>query len=70
MGVSEVLSLAAEWGPMGLLVAYLMWRDHREDKHEEKRIAADAARSEADLAIARAMTGLSYVIQGRVHVQD
>lgn len=40
MGVGEVLQLAGQFGPMGLLVAYLVWRDTRGDKLREADIAS------------------------------
>ena len=70
--LGDALSLAGQFGPMGLLVAYIIWDKQRTDTkwrdHEAARLKQDAARVEADKAMAQAMTALSIVIQGRPHV--
>lgn len=70
--ISEALSLAGQFGPMGLLVGYLIWDKQRTDakwrEHEGERLKQDKARVDADKAMAQAMTALSIVIQGRPHV--
>jgi hypothetical protein len=35
MGVTDLLQLAGQFGPMGLLVAYMMWQKTRDDKLRE-----------------------------------
>lgn len=66
--ISEALSLAGQFGPMGLMVAYLIFDKNRMDKkwreHEDARIKQDAARVDADKAMAQAMTALSIAIRG------
>lgn len=54
---ADVLNLAGQFGPMGLLVAYLMWRDLRTDKLARERV-------ETDKALAAAMAILTATIQG------
>ena len=67
--MNEALSLAGQFGPMGMFVAYLIWDRERMDKkwreHEEARLKQDAVRAEADKAMAVALNALSIVIQGR-----
>lgn len=53
----EVLTLAGQFGPMGLLVAYLMWREIRTEKLARERL-------ETDKALAAAMALLTATIQG------
>jgi hypothetical protein len=60
MTVSELLTLAAQFGPMGLFVAYLVWRELRS---EGKRMAYDQARLEADRALASSLGALKAVIE-------
>jgi len=57
MGPPEVLTLAGQFGPMGLLVAYLMWREIRAEKLARERL-------ETDKALAAAMALLTATIQG------
>lgn len=72
-------ALATQWGPMGLLVAFLIWRDWRDararealDKEkgeqraraEERRHAYDRERLECDRATAQVLGALTAVIQG------
>ncbi len=46
---------------MGLMIAYLLWREKRQDEISEKRIAAD-------LKMTEAMTLLTAAVQGLRHV--
>lgn len=41
MDFGAILQLAGQFGPMGLLVAYLIWRDLRAERLAEKRIEVD-----------------------------
>ena len=43
MILETALQLASEFGPMGLLVAYLMWRELRNEKLSKDRIETDKA---------------------------
>jgi hypothetical protein len=51
MAVSDMLQLAGQFGPMGLLVAYLIWRER---SSEGKRMAYDQARLAKGAPSARA----------------
>jgi hypothetical protein len=60
MAVPDILQLAGQFGPMGLLVAYLIWRER---SFEAKRMAYDQARLDADKALAASLGALTAVIQ-------
>lgn len=72
MGVEQFLELAAQFGPLGLLIAYLIWDKGQMDKKwrslEERRLDQDQSRTEADKAMAVALNALTIVIQGRANV--
>jgi hypothetical protein len=72
VGIDQVLALAAQFGPMGLLVAYLIWREGCERKERREMADARAKIEEADIAsrekLASSLTALSMVIQGRPNV--
>lgn len=59
MGVDAILELARAFGPIGLIVGYLIWRETRAEKIAERRI-------EADKALAAALALLEATIKGRV----
>lgn len=40
MGVTDLLQLAGQFGPMGLIVAYMMWQKTRDDRLREADIAS------------------------------
>lgn len=61
MGVENVLQLAGQFGPMGLMVAYLIWKDLRAERIEEKRV-------EADKELASSLALLTAAINGRANV--
>jgi hypothetical protein len=67
--VATALTLAGQFGPMGLMVGYLVWREpgDRKDRREHAERERDLARERinADLELARAMTLLTVTIQGR-----
>lgn len=67
MGLEQVLGLAGQFGPMGLFVAYLMWREQRNDKwlqrHEENRLKTENATSDANQSLAASLGALTAVIQ-------
>jgi hypothetical protein len=64
---AEVATFAQLYGPMGLLVAYLIWSADRREKrwkeHEEQRLKQDAARTEADKGLALALQALTIAIR-------
>lgn len=57
MGAAELLTLAGQFGPMGLMIGWLMY-----DKAQERTLQKE--RIETDKAIATAMTLLSARIEG------
>jgi hypothetical protein len=61
--ISELLQVAAPYGPVGMFLAYFVWRDERRDRREERRELRreemDKDRIEADLKVAVAMTLLA-----------
>jgi hypothetical protein len=67
MSPAEVAAFAQLYGPMGLLVAYLIWSADRREKrwkeHEEQRLKQDAARTEADKGLALALQALTIAIR-------
>jgi hypothetical protein len=65
VGIDQVVVLAGQFGPMGLLVAYLIWRENGERKDRRELKQADI---EAREKLASSLTALSMVIQGRPHV--
>ena len=65
MGIDQVVVLAGQFGPMGLLVAYLIWRESGERKDRRELKEADIAAREK---LAVSLNTLSMVIQGKPHV--
>jgi hypothetical protein len=57
MGAGEIAALAGDWGPMGLLVAYMIWKDVRTEKQAADRI-------EADKALATSLALLEATVKG------
>jgi hypothetical protein len=61
--ISDLLAVAAPYGPVGLICVYLVWRqqrtDRREDKRDERLETIMEARAEADKDLAVAMTLLA-----------
>lgn len=75
---TPLLQLLGNWGALGLLVGFLVWRDIRaadaRDKLErenaaervrveERRIQTDRERLEADKALAASLASLTAVVQ-------
>jgi hypothetical protein len=50
MGGIDLLHLAGQFGPMGLMVAYLIWRETRTE-----RLARDQVAATKELAVALAL---------------
>lgn len=61
--LSELLQVAAPYGPVALLCVYFIWReekrDRREADRETRREAMDKDRIDADVKLAIAMTLLA-----------
>ena len=68
MGAADVVMLAGQFGPMGLMVGYLVWDRHAERKHltdnEDKNRELSRERIRADLEMARSLALLTAMIQG------
>lgn len=68
MGAADVLMLAGQFGPMGLMIGYLVWREAQERRavrdSEEKDRELARERIAADLELARSFTLLTATIQG------
>lgn len=60
MGPSEILQFATQFGPNGLFVAYLVWRELRTDA---KNLSYNHARLECDKTLASSLGALTAVIQ-------
>ena len=58
MTTPDFLSLAQQFGPMGLFVGYLVWRDTRHEKLVKDRI-------DADKSLATSLALLEAAIKGR-----
>jgi hypothetical protein len=63
----ELITAFGQFGPLGLLVGYLVWerRTDREQRREleQAQVAAEAARAESDKALAGALAALTVTIQ-------
>lgn len=63
----EVLAAFGQFGPLGLMVAYLIWREksgaEKRGEIERERADADKVRAEADKALAGALAALTVMIQ-------
>ena len=57
MGAAEAVQLAGQFGPLGLFIGYLMWREIRNEKLSRERI-------ETDKLVASAMAILAAKIDG------
>ena len=75
---TTLLTTLGNWGALGLLIAFLVWRDMREAdartkleekyqaerlKLEERRIQVDRERAEADRSLAASLGALTAVVQ-------
>jgi hypothetical protein len=52
-----IFTLAGQFGPLGMMIGYLLMRDNRADKLEEKK-------AEADKQLATSLALLTAAIQG------
>lgn len=60
----EIINAFLEFGPVGLIVLYLVW-DKTHDAKERR--ALDQARTEADKALAASLSALTVTIQHLGH---
>lgn len=60
MNAADILGLAGQFGPMGLFVAYLIWREQRT---ANLTMTYNNARLECDKALASSLGALTAVIQ-------
>lgn len=58
MGLVDILRLAGQFGPMGLMVAYLIWRDTRDDKIRDAETASREKMAGAFAVLTAAIEGL------------
>lgn len=56
----ELITAFGQFGPLGLMIMYLMWR---EKAGAEKRGQIERERAEADKALAAALSALTVTIQ-------
>jgi len=56
----ELITAFGQFGPLGLMIMYLMWR---EKAGAEKRGQIERERAEADKALASALSALTVTIQ-------
>ena len=62
----DLLTLFGQFGPLGLMVWYLVWREKNVAKEmaerDRARAEADKARAEADMALAGSLSALTVTI--------
>ncbi len=56
----ELITAFGQFGPLGLMIAYLVWR---EKTGSEKRGEIELARSASDIELAKALSALTVTIQ-------
>jgi hypothetical protein len=60
MDMAQLLPLVGDFGPMGLMVAYLVYRERAQ---MTERLETEKARIEADKALAQSLGALTAVVQ-------
>ena len=60
MQIDQFMIFAGQFGPMGLFVGYLIWREQRNDS---KIMTYNQSRLECDRALANSLGALTAVIQ-------
>lgn len=60
MTPEHFVAFGQAFGPLGLMIAYLVWR---EKVGAEKRGEVEKARASADIELAKALTALTVTIQ-------
>lgn len=56
----EALALFGQFGPLGLMIGYLVWRESRAS---DARNSIERERTESDKALAAALSALTVTIQ-------
>lgn len=56
----ELWTLLGQFGPLGLMIGYLIWNDTRKS---DDRKSIDKERTESDKALAAALSALTVTIQ-------
>jgi hypothetical protein len=63
----ELMAIFAQFGPLGLMIGYLMWRETvangKREALEKERLEVQRERTESDKALAMALTALTVTIQ-------
>lgn len=57
---AEIWTLLGQFGPLGIFIGYLMWRETRKD---DERHQVERERTESDKALAAALSALTVTIQ-------
>lgn len=60
MTIDQFIALGQSFGPLGLMIGYLVWR---EKVGAEKRGEIEKARAASDIELAKALTALTVTIQ-------
>lgn len=70
MSAGDILALFKEFGPMGLMVGYVIWDKGRVRQqwkdHEERRLKVDEDRIETDKQLALALQALTFKVRGEI----
>ena len=61
MTVTELLTLAGQFGPMGLMVAYLVWREKCDQQLKKDEVSSREKLASALTTLSIAITGKPYV---------
>jgi hypothetical protein len=57
---ADTWTLLSQFGPLGLFIGYLVWKDTRKD---DERHQVERERTESDKALAAALSALTVTIQ-------
>ena len=57
---NEIWALLGQFGPLGLMIGYLVWKDTRKD---DEHVQIQKERTESDKALAAALMALTVTIQ-------
>lgn len=63
----EAIGIFAQFGPLGLMIGYLVWRENvangKREALEKERLEVQRERTESDKALAAALAALTVTIQ-------